>query len=111
MKNDNSTESSNACKPMLGDVDVCIYLAKKHVHLDTVSMLYLDEFEENVKWNKPNPNYTTIKNRFRKALNKCHELGYCTKCFIGTSIYQSGDSFGGKSCLSFSFDQYLVNIT
>lgn len=109
--NKNTAKNGNKSKPLLCDVDICLEMAKKYVHLDTVSMLYLDEFEEIVSWKKPNPNYNTIKNRFRKALNKCHELGHCDKGFIGTTIYQSGDSFGGKNCLSFDFTQFIVNIT
>lgn len=91
------------------DYKICLELAKQHIHLDTVSMLYLDQFEELAKFKKPNPRYKLLKQRMLKALNKCHELGYCRKSYIGTSIYQSGDSFGGKNCLSFDFTDFILN--
>ena len=88
------------------DVMACIDLAKKHIYLDTVSMLYLDEFQAMRMGEKP-ATYNQIRRKFRKALNTCVELGYCSKSFIGTTIYQSGDSFGGKKVLCYDFSQYL----
>jgi hypothetical protein len=105
----NNTEPSNSTKPVLCDVLVCKEMGIEFKFLDTISMLYLDEFEKRVSWKTKNRTYTTIRNRLRKALNECYLLGYCNKYRIGTNLYQTGDSFGGKSCLVYDF--FSKNIT
>lgn len=88
---------------MLCDVLVCKEMGLKFRFLDTISMLYLDEFEKRVNWKTKNPTYKTIRNRFRKALNECYLLDYCDKFRIGTNYYQTGDAFGGKNCFCYEF--------
>ena len=105
----NTKQSSNSTKPVLCDVLVCKEMGLKFKFLDTISMLYLDEFEKRVVWKTTKRSYATVRNRFRKALNECYLLGYCKKDRIGTNLYQTGDSFGGKSC--FSYDFFSKNIT
>ncbi|PQJ33009.1 hypothetical protein BST92_14230 [Nonlabens arenilitoris] len=104
-------EISNELYTLLGnvlaeDVLVCLDIARKHLFLDTVSMLYLDEFHEKRMPNK-SLTYSNIRRKFRKALNTCVELGYCSKSYIGTTYYQTSDVFGGKKALSYDFSNYF----
>lgn len=90
------------------DKEAVLEIAKRKIYLDTISFEYLDEFETMVKF-KPNVKVSTIRNRFRKALNELADEGYCVKRWIGTTYYQTSDTLGGKSCLMYEFDGLFKN--
>lgn len=88
------------------DLDIIKDMLKRHIILSGISYAHLDEFQERMtkrlKSGQKEPALETVRNRFRKACNEAHELGLCTKEYVGTNYYQTGDTLGGKVCINYT---------
>lgn len=89
------------------DVDYVLTQGKYHAFLDTISTLFLDDFYD--EHTKCNSDYGKLRARYRRALNECYKRGHCKKHRAGTTIYQTGDAFGGKSCIMYDFTEQYKN--
>lgn len=82
------------------DLDIVKDLLNRYIHLDTISLLYLCEFQDRAKWHVKDgeePRLGTVISRFRRALNEATKLKLCIKKSMGSSAYQTSDTLGGKS--------------
>jgi hypothetical protein len=91
---------------VLSDINAVKLLAKKHIYLNTISWEYLDQFGDLIKVNE-NTKYTTIRARFRKALNECASQGIAKKSYQGSTIYETGDTLGGKVYIDYNFKEWV----
>lgn len=88
------------------DLEIIKDMLIKHRVLSGIAYEHLDEFEDRMvkrlKVGQKEPAFDTIRNRFRKACNEAVKLGLCTKEYVGTNYYQTGDTLGGKVCINYT---------
>jgi len=91
------------------DVDAVKAMALRHIYLYTISYDLLDEFEGLVKAS-PNIKMSTVRTRFRRALNECVRQGIAKKSYQGTTAYQTGDTLGGKVYIDYDFSKWVAQL-
>ncbi len=92
------------------DIEVVKEMGLKHIYLNTISHDFLDDFHLKTGM-KASIKGTTVRTRFRNALNECALAGIAEKEYHGGSYFQTASTLGGKSYISYSFLKYFYQLT